>query len=397
VSAQVTSKLVAKPARALLLVPLVMLSLIGCGDDDQVDNKNSGGSGGASHAGSAGKGGASSDGGASGDAGGAALPAVVGCDGETAFEPNQQLVRSCILRAGCDPTFAPVRTISTCVTYNTQAALAGESCNLSSKTCADFEECELVGIAHDDLCGEQTDGTRCQGDLAINCGNYEGDDRFFDCAALGGTCGTLTYEDVLFADCRLDINPDSCAGLPSTDSKNYCHAGEGSEADLRYYCWDGQAFGASCSNLASCIDTPSDSSSNGGEGGTGGEAGSGNGPEVGNASCYFTTDSCSGPDSSSCNGDVATVCSSGSRFNYDCGSAGLSCSISGKNDYCLAPGCNAADVSVVCQESCSDDGARLTFCYGGAPYTVECADYGFTQCSSAINADTGRPFAACRF
>jgi len=390
------AKLASKSTRALLLAPILMLSLFGCGDDEHVGAKNS--AGGSAHGGSAGE---SGKGGESGEGG--SLPAAVGCDGETAFEPNEQIVRSCILRAGCDPTFAPVRTISTCVTFNTQAALAGESCNLTSTSCADFEECEHVGIAHEDLCGDETEGTRCQGELAINCGNYEGNDRFFDCAALGGTCGTLTYGKVLFADCRLDISPDSCAGLPSTDGKNYCHAGDGSNADLRYYCWDGQAFGSSCSNLASCIDTPpQDGSNEGGEAGAGGAGGaggtgSGSGPEVGNASCFFNTDSCSGADSVSCSGEVATVCSGGSRFKYNCGSVGLACSISGQNEYCLAPGCNAADVSVVCQEGCSADGSRLTFCYGGAPYTVECADYGFKQCASDTDPDSGRTFAACRF
>jgi hypothetical protein len=205
---------------------------------------------------------------------------------------------------GLRSDFAPVRSISTCVTYNTQAALPGESCNLSSMSCADYEACEHVGIAHDDLCGgSQT--TRCQGNLAVNCGNYSGGDRFFDCAALGGTCGTLTDKGTLFADCKLDISPDSCAGLPSSDAEAFCHVGSGNNDDLRYYCWDGQAFGASCSSVASCVDTPDPSS---GEGGAGGAS------EVGNAQCYFDTESCSGGDSASCNGDVATVCSAGSQF-----------------------------------------------------------------------------------
>ncbi len=294
-------------------------------------------------------------------------------------------MRSCILRAGCDPTLAPVRTISTCVTYDTQAALAGESCNLSSTSCADFEACEHVGIAHDDLCGPQTDGTRCQGTLAINCGNYEDSDRFYDCAALGGSCATFMDKDVLFADCQLEIAPDSCASSPSTNAKYFCHSGDGKSDDLRYYCWEGQAFGASCSSLASCIDTPEESS---------GEAG---GSAVGNAGCFYDTDSCNGADSVSCNGDVATVCSGGSQFQYNCGSVGLACSTTTRREYCLAPGCNAADVDFVCQESCSDDASSFTFCYGGAPYTVDCADYGFSRCASGMDPDSGRIFAACRF
>ncbi|HEY0466398.1 MAG TPA: hypothetical protein VGC79_19445 [Polyangiaceae bacterium] len=369
----------AKSGSALLFALLGLLSLVGCADDDHSGSNSSGG--GASSAGAAGKGGGGSAG------GGNQAPPIFGCDGESAFQPNAQIVRSCILRAGCDPTFAPVRTISNCVTYNTQAALAGERCNLSAMTCADYEACEHVGIAHDDLCGGgQT--TRCQGNLAINCGNYTDGDRFFDCAALGGTCGTLTDQDTLFADCKLAISPDSCAGLPNTDAETFCHLGSGKNDDLRYYCWDGQAFGASCSSLASCIDAP-DASSN--------EGGAGNASELGNAQCFFDTVSCSGGDSVSCDGDVVTVCSEGSEFKYDCGSVGLSCSTTAKTAYCLAPGCNAADVTVVCHESCSDDASSLTLCYGGLPYTVSCADYGFSRCSSDTDPASGQTVAACRF
>ena len=403
-------RLAANPSRLVLLAPLTMLSLFGCASIIGLDEYTvaQGGGAGASPAGGAGgagksggtggtggtgKSGGSGPGGESGEssvsgAGGEAgsgQPPIVGCDGKSEFEANAQVVRSCILRAGCDPDFAPLRTISTCVTYNTQAALPGESCNLSSLSCTDYEACEHVGIAHDDLCGgTPSTGTRCQGELAINCGNYPGDDRFFDCSALGGTCGTLSYEGVLFADCKLDIAPDSCAGKPSSDTLNYCHSGTGNAADLRYFCWEGQAFGSSCTPLASCIDTPESSSQGGAS-------------AVGNAGCFFETGSCPGPDSVSCKGEVATICSDGAQFTYNCGSVGLSCGITAGSEYCLAPGCTAADVDRKCQESCSEDGAQLTFCYGGAPFTVDCADYGFTQCSTGTDPDSGATFAACRF
>ncbi|HKO46579.1 MAG TPA: hypothetical protein VJV79_02580 [Polyangiaceae bacterium] len=400
------SQLAAHPSRLLLLAPLAGLSLFGCaqiiGLDEYTVAKSSsagaapgggagkggesggnGKSGAASLGGEGGEAGSDAEAGGGGEAGGTQSPPV-GCDGKTGFEPNAQIVRSCLLRAGCDPTFAPLRTISTCVTYNTQAALPGETCNLTSMTCADFEDCEHIGIAHDDLCGgTQATGTRCQGNLAINCGNYAGDDRFFDCAALGGTCGTLNYENVLFADCKMDIAPDSCVGLPSSEAQNFCHSGGGTTDDLRYFCWEGQAFGSSCSSLASCIDTP--------------EQGTGGASAVGNAQCFYDTDRCQGPDSVSCSGDVATVCSGGSQFKYNCGSVGLSCDISAGAEYCLAPGCEPADVDSKCQESCSDDGASLTFCYGGAPFSVACKDYGFARCSTGTDSDTGQTFAACRF
>jgi hypothetical protein len=82
-------------------------------------------------------------------------------------------------------------------------------------------------------------------------------------------------------------------------------------------------------------------------------------------------------------------------LEYRCGAVGLSCSVTDDQEDCLAPGCDSTDVKN-CTESCSDDGSQLTFCYGGAPYTVTCSDYGFTQCLSGSN-DNGDTFAACRF
>jgi len=401
----------AKSSRAYVLVPLAALSLFGCasiiGLDEYTVAKggagaaSGGGAGKAGSTGAAGESGAQGESGAlgvggaagatpggneGGDAGSAPVPVpeIVGCDGKTEFQPNAQIVRSCLLRAGCDPTFDnPLRTISTCVTYNTQDALPGERCNLTSTTCKDYEECEHVGIAHDDLCGGTTaTGTRCQGDLAINCGNYSGDDRFFDCAALGGTCAEQTTSSgTLYTDCKLDVSPDSCAGNETTDELHFCHSGGGVSDDLRYYCWEGEAFGSSCSSLATCIDTPDDSDPSA--------------PATGNASCFFDLDSCSGGDSVKCNNNVATLCSKGSQFKYNCGAVGLTCAITAGYEYCLAPGCKAADVDSKCEESCSDDGTHLTFCYGGAPITVDCTEYGFTQCVSDTD-DDGNPFAACR-
>ena len=381
-----TAKRASRTTRLVLLACVSVLGAAGCasiiGLDEYTVAKGTGGQSG--QAGAAGRAGAaaSGDGGEGGDG---QLPPFVGCDNKTGFTPNAQVVTSCLLRAGCDPTFDPIRTVSTCVSKNTQNALKGEDCNSTSKTCADFEACEHVGVAHDDLCGG-TKTTRCQGDTAVNCGNYKGDDRFTDCAALGGHCGTYTYAEnnLVYADCTLDVAPDTCSGKPDSDLFNFCHSAQGTD-DLRYYCYGEQAYGSSCSALATCIDTPDEPS---------GDAGA---PSLGNASCFFDTDKCSGPDSTTCKNGVASVCSSGSLFKYNCGSVGLDCSVTAGNEYCLAPGCKAADVDTKCVESCSADGSSLTFCYGGAPFTVNCTDYGFTQCLSDTDADTGQVYAACRF
>ena len=342
-------------------------------------NAPSGGSGGTTSGGSGGSSGRGGSGGSGGSGGNTSGP--VGCDSKTSFTPSESIVRSCLLRAGCDPTFDPVRSVSTCVTFNTQAALPGESCNLTSKTCADYESCEHIGVAHDDLCGG-TKKTRCENGKAINCGNYQGDDRFFDCAALGGGCGTYTYtNNELYADCTLDVTPDSCTAQPDDDGSFFCHAGTAGADDLRYYCWGGEAYGSTCTALAKCTDdlaSPTDPTAGG------------------DATCFFSLPHCTAPVVPTCNNGVANLCSDGSLFKYDCSAVGLGCNITSGSEYCLAPGCKSDDVDTNCVESCSDDGTQLTFCYGGAPYTVKCSDYGFTQCLTGTDSNDN-PVAACRF
>jgi hypothetical protein len=409
-----TSRAGAAP-RALALAAFSATAIFGCSaiiglDGYSVATHNTGDAGAPSEAGAPGEAGAGNagsgnaghgNGGAgnagSGNAGAGNTAGAVGCDGKTKFTPNEAVVTSCLMRAGCDPSFNPVRTISTCVTYDTQGALPGESCNLTSTTCKEYENCEHVGVAHDDLCGG-TLKTRCEGGKAINCGNYSSGDRFFDCKALGGTCGTFHYVGDGFendyADCIMPVAAGSCTDpathLPiSDDTKYYCESGGGTEDDLRYYCWNGVAYGASCTSLAKCKDDAVSVTVDT-------DGGVEPSKEGGNATCYFNLPSC-GADSVTCGkGDVANDCSGGSLFKYSCGSVGLSCAITNGLEYCLAPGCKAADIDTDCKESCSDDGTQLTFCYGGAPYTVTCSDYGFTQCLSDTS-DSGTTYAACRF
>lgn len=393
-SARLTTRSVAGTLRVLALGCALLVSFFGCssiiGLGDYKVAGSGGGSMGANTGGEAGQGPSNEAGqGGAGNAPSGGSGGAVGCDGKSSFTPNEGIVRSCLLRAGCDPTFDPVRTVSQCVTFDTQAALPGETCNLGSKTCADYESCEHIGVAHSDLCGGSKT-TRCENGKAINCGNYNGDDRFFDCTALGGNCGTYTYTDnTLYADCTLDVAPDSCVGQPDDDGSYFCHSGGTTSDDLRYFCWGGQAYGSTCTSLAKCEDDAVSVST--GDGGAGGTVTSG-----GDATCFFNLPNCTTPTVPTCNNGVANDCSQGSLFKYDCSAVGLGCNIDSATEYCLAPGCKAADVDTNCVESCSDDGTQLTFCYGGAPYTVTCSDYGFTQCLTGMD-DSGFSFAACRF
>jgi len=386
--------------RALIWLPISLLSVLGCStiiglDDYTVAKQGTGGqsgTGGRSGTGGAGASAGSTGNGEAGAAGGGELgaatgaggvgapQAALGCDGQSTFAPEADLIRSCILRAGCTPNIDPVRTISTCVSLNTQAALPGETCNLTSQTCAGYEACEHTGIAHADLCGG-TKKTRCDNDVAINCGNYNVD-QFFDCAGLGGTCGTYTYAPTgeVFADCKLAVTAGACTGVTDITA-SFCQSGSNGTPDARYYCYGGQAYGQSCGQYASCFDT------------TGADADS-----TPDATCFFNfAETCIGqPDSAMCSKGVATTCAGEAVIHYDCGSSGLACASAGPNPYCVAPGCTKATVDA-CSESC--DGTKLTFCYGGAPYSVDCTDYGFTSCleGTMTNSDSSTaPFAACR-
>ncbi|MEO7032237.1 MAG: hypothetical protein ABI335_00330, partial [Polyangiaceae bacterium] len=204
--------------RALSLATCAAMTILGCSaiiglDGYSVASDGAAGDHGVGEAGAGDSGNATGEGDAAGSGNTGNTPAVVGCDGKTAFTPNEAIVTSCLMRAGCDPSFNPVRTVSWCVSKNSQAALPGESCNLTSTSCADYEKCEHVGVAHDDLCGGGLK-TRCQNGKAINCGNYASGDRFFDCTALGGTCGTFHYvSDSVendYADCVMPVDAGSC-------------------------------------------------------------------------------------------------------------------------------------------------------------------------------------------
>ena len=113
------------------------------------------------------------------------------------------------------------------------------------------------------------------------------------------------------------------------------------------------------------------------------------------AGCYFNLLSCPGPDSVSCNGDVAKVCSGKQLIQYDCGSVGMKCATSAGTEYCVAPTCKPVNVDN-CTESCDADGITLNLCYGGVPYAVDCTNYGLSSCVADTKSSDGLPFAACQ-
>jgi hypothetical protein len=155
---------------------------------------------------------------------------------------------------------------------------------------------------------------------------------------------------------------DAVTSCTSTDATESC-GGPGNS--YKYQCQDDIAYGLKCTNFAaSCQES-------------GGDVG-----------CFYPLNNCT-TEGVTCANDRATWCDGDSKATFDCGSVGLGCATSG--DYaddsgrqCAAPGCGSDDLAK-CEESCS--GTRLTVCYGGAPITVDCKDYGFTKCVEYTGVD----------
>lgn len=376
--------------RNLTLVSLLTVAgcgqLIGLGDydiDPSLDPGNQGGSSILPQGGEAGEGGSPS-GGKSGSGGtgaapqggqggegvtpgtggdGGERPTVVGgaggggpdskfegCDG-TPFQGNDAIVRSCILRVGCQVWNYPTDSISRCISQNTQNTYEGTKCTLDARTCADIAECEGTYGGVEAFCKDKADGQYCNDGDIVECGDYP---YATNCAKYGGVCQDFGTEINAYGDtaaCALP-NVTSCT---DTDEEAACG---GPANAYKYQCFGTTAYGTKCSNFAaSCQDV-----------------GSGVG-------CYYPLNTCSA-EGVTCANDRATWCDGSSRATFDCGSVGLGCSTTG--DYyddngrqCGAPGCTPDDIAN-CEESCDDD--HLTFCYGGAKVTVDCKDYGFTSC-----------------
>jgi hypothetical protein len=299
-------------------------------------------------------------GGAGGDASGGAAdggspPAGKGCDGSE-FQVNPQVLRGCILNVSCNSADPGWWNISHCVSYNKPLALPGEGCSLDAQNCRDIGQCLGQAVADDTLCTDAS-GWRCAGDLATNCFGA-GSGYYLDCPAYGGTC-------LEFTDSAGDPTAD-CLVVPSCPATEEDDLNRCSADGFVYTCVAGQGFGYKCSNFsASCMDDSEDG-----------------------ASCFYNLNACT-TEGVTCSSGRGTNCSEGTRYQYDCGSVGLACSAS-DDVYCLAPGCTRGD-ELDCTETC--DGSQITLCYGGAPYTIDCRDYGFTSCVSGADADT--PFTRC--
>ncbi len=314
-----------------------------------------GGTGGTAGKGGSGGGtGGSTGGGGTGGSAGSTSMNGLACDG-TPIDVNEDLLTACVMLESC--SFAQ-RGISYCLSVDTPDMFEAFACAKTASTCDEIFACENAAYQYPGSPADcpGTDGaagaggasspnTACVGNYAVNCDPlvYAPTPFLLDCTARGGTCN---LQPDGYADCQVNV-PIDCSLLP--DGTNGC------SGTYYYECYGGLPYGQDCTASAGFCDID---------------------PMSGDAGCYYNLTACGG-DSATCSNDVGTECSGGSRFVKTCSEANLTCSAEGVQDYCLASGCTSADWNA-CQESCN--GTQLTFCYGGAPYTIDCTDYGFDLC-----------------
>ena len=264
-----------------------------------------------------------------------------------------KLVSSCVYVVSCDPYYFDMN-ISNCITYDYLESALSLSCLSRITSCNDFYTCQGWRYATDSECPATSMSASCVGGNAVDCTAAPG--IVTNCGQFGETCGTFTGPGV---GC---IAPVSCTG---TDSTLSC------SSNYLYSCTNGVAFGQNCSTIQATCETVST-----------------------NTNCYYNASSCSNLNTYTCASNGLGWCSgAGQSLNYNCARAGLSCATDTTGTgYCVAPGCSIPPPST-CTESCI--GHTLSVCVGGAPYNIDCTQYGFTGCTSAMDS-SNTTYAWCQ-
>jgi hypothetical protein len=243
--------------------------------------------------------------------------------------------------------------MSGCLTYGLYY-----DCNEGATSCADVEACSGVAREPTDTCAGAS-GWRCEGDVAIRC---DGEPYSVDCARLGGTCDL--FESTEVTEYRFPCKAPAPSTCSPDDPTSYTCADKYSVS-----CIDGKSYGTDCTAWgATCIE-----------------------PTPGYATCSTTKANCDAPETASCVANAVQYCDSDGRLGvYDCGPAGATCA---PGAYCLSPGCTTADADA-CEESCIDE-THAQACVGGAPYVIDCTDYGFKACITYTDSTSMTPYVEC--
>lgn len=301
-------------------------------------------------------GGSGGEAGASGEAGAAGGAGTAGSGGcGSVVSPDAKTLRACVLSVSCSP-FYPTRSISYCVTNDYLAAYPDLACKKAAATCGDIEVCEGEGYYTGGVCSGTSEKWRCDGDRAVRCSASA--PYFVDCGQRGATCATLPAgSDLSYFPC---VVAPSCTGTGSTCSGSVLST-----------CVGGVGYGLDCAlSKATCA------------------------PDAkGEPGCFYKLPTCSDTGTNTCEGAVSRTCtSSGGTLAFDCGTSGFSCKEEAGSTYCLASGCQPGDAKACKADTCS--GSKMTLCLGGAPYTIDCKDYGFSSCIDD-KSDTGLVYAHC--
>lgn len=328
---------------------------------DRDPTNHTGGTGGTG--GSNGTGGTGGTGGSGGTIGDIAIPAPDSCAAADLFL-NQELIRSCLYRVSCDPLI-PSFAVSECVSFDVLGSLPNERCSQGAQSCLDITECIhrtwlSQGVA-EQICSATSSEWACyEGSVAVRCGSAL--PYAIDCSAWGALCSphdSLTSPHVW--GCAPPAAPTCTA---AQEGSWFCSGTE------LYTCLGGAAQGYDCaSQNLDCF-----------------------APEPGIAYCADTDAVCSLPETASCSGSTAQLCSYDYlRTDYNCATSELSCEVEdGHIAHCLAPGCGIEDA---CTETCVDS-ETLQFCVGNSPVHVNCTKLGFSSCMTEEGTSRGN-YARC--
>jgi hypothetical protein len=266
-----------------------------------------------------------------------------------------KLVNTCVQAVNCDPSLFPAN-MSGCISNNYLQAIGSVACLSTSQDCNGYYGCQGDRVATVDECAGSVDVGFCNGNIATTCTEYTDSSYVRNCDKLGGTC--VVYDSDGFGDTVAD-----CEVVPSCnqdDSSRHC------SGNKIYTCENGVGYGKDCGAIsATCIESGGD------------------------AACYFNASTCSTPGYTCDNGSVSWCTDQGQMFDYQCSRAGLSCETDDSgNAACIGAGCSTSPTA--CAESCDSDGVTAHICIGGAPYAINCTDYGFNSCET--DSDDGYVF-----
>jgi hypothetical protein len=295
---------------------------------------------GPAEAGGPGEAGSSDGGGGDAEAGAAPNCAAFVPPAQATFT---QLVETCVLAISCDPFVFPV-SLSDCISNDVLRATGSYACLSTISDCTGWYNCQGDRFATINECPGFA--SFCDGNnVAFDCSDGS-PGLVTDCTKQGGTCATYTDSNALVhADCVVVPTCTNVDGGVQCSSNNQAIA-----------CIGGAGFGLNCTAVDSTCQAE----------------------DFVGQSCLPNGTACTTPGTSSCSGatSLSTCTANDQGFTYDCSRAGGSCTTGDGGAGCVAPGCSLASN---CTESCDGD-HTLSVCVGGAPFTVDCTEYGFTSC-----------------